>query len=480
MRRATIELARVTINPPFLRRIDTQLLVTRPRLWSLRLHRAAYFGVVIAIFALFLGLVPINHPATLQRDMGTRILLISALQVGAIILWLYGQNRFSVTHEYGRQYDKKGWSEFFGYVVAFLFIFASLPLFLTAMRSQLQRANPEQIAAEQLVLRVAQFEINQGQNEWGADRDLFTSVSERLDTAEGQWERFFTESYGYYNYYNTPAGEKPVSNFIDQWVTSAALTPYTTTPDNGENPLLPLIAKYSRRTLTDVAEAEQAWGNNSFQYGDYRDTFEYMVGHASDNSNRYFQIVFDDTQTYIRNVWLVLFAAAFHAAMLRVIVKYTGRRSLILTIASVVGLMVFFWLTAVLSYPIRELLGYGWSSNFEDNYFSVLLCLFLGLVFVSYLRLRQVPNAEHFGRMQAIRLGLFPIFLAVLPFALLALFEIQTGGYFGDHFIQTWNTDVWSLSPLGYWMMYAAQFSYVPMIPFMKRRFVRMQSLPKA
>lgn len=117
--------------PPFLRRIDTYLLLNHPLVWISRIHLVIFYGIITWSLSALSGLaIPIHLSQT--QDLGLWYFLFSIVALVALCFWIYHTVIFNLEKKFG----KRHWSD--TYKVFFLnlscaFIFISFPIPFTSI-----------------------------------------------------------------------------------------------------------------------------------------------------------------------------------------------------------------------------------------------------------------------------------------------------------------------------------------------------------
>ena len=176
--------------------------------------------------------------------------------------------------------------------------------------------------------------------------------------------------------------------------------------------------------------------------------------------------------------------------MLRFLFKYAGRGGMLRVGGMLLGLAILTWLSALMSFPLRQLFYPAWRSgahNFADTYASVLLAVLLGWIAFTWWRGHGIGRIQQFTWRRAVPLYLLPFLLIITVYALPTLIDIQSEqflntsrGFINKHlFWEHAHHSTWSLYPYRYWITYIIQFAYVPFIPYFKRRYTHLLALPR-
>lgn len=447
------------LEPPFMRRINTRLIREQPWLWSMRLHHALYFAFLLNFVGLSLvALAPLHNPAQISGFVNTTVWLLIILQVAAMLIWRHGQDRFHVVREAGRRYDKTGWREFFGYLFALILLMSSLPIFLGGIQQRIGRMDAEMVSADLLLLRV---------------NNRFATVNSQSDTKTGN--EVVDEAL-------SALHERPLSHLLN---TSEFFFSYLEETEfiagMGESAeigalrnmtshqLIERVALYSGATPSEI---EAVMHQSVSQYWSENDDYADYSGAAYHNVQTLFQLGFDNSQRFVLISWLVTFALAVHFSMVRLLYKYSSQRGIIILTAVFLGALFVNWFG-----------GFFFGVMFywlDDSSMSIPALLFIALTAYFFAKTARIPTLERFNRWRAIQLMLLPIMFGLLPFAFVLLAEsLSNFNFLSDHFFDSSPYFTWSVYPFGGWILYAAQFTYVPLIPFLKRRFVRLEMLPR-
>ena len=144
------QLTEPIFSPPFLRRIDTHLLLTCPALWSWQLHTLAYHTLFLYGVAFLLGwLVPASAPWRIEAHTQVSTFIITILATLLLGVWFHRQSQYAVEYEHGEQTDRNGWREFFGSALVIGLVLAALPIGMFGMRVGVRQATtPRQLRIE--------------------------------------------------------------------------------------------------------------------------------------------------------------------------------------------------------------------------------------------------------------------------------------------------------------------------------------------
>jgi hypothetical protein len=434
-----------------MRQLNARLIRQKPWLWSIRLHHAIYFAVLLNVVGITLAaLVPLNHPAQMRGFVHTVVWLLIILQVVAMLIWRQGQDRFHVVREAGRRYDQTGWREFFGYVFALVLLMSSLPIFLTGLQMRIQGIDQRAYSADFLMLHIINNQIYA--NDYGyTTGNAVIAKSVAALNAETRITAF--------------GGNE--ATFLNDWVQSAE---FDTMPTVSAELLLDRLAHYSG---IDRAEIDQTLDRSPYEIYDTNMTnFSGVSSNAYRNARLYFDASFKTTMSSVLISWLVTVALAIHFGMVRLLYKYNSQTTIVTITAIFFGTLFFYWFGAILF----GLLFFNW---LNDVTFSLPALLFIGLTAYCYRLTVQIRQLERYSHWHALALAFLPLLLGALPFAMLLLIESLTGFNFIDnHLFDSSSNAVWSIYPYGGWLLYTLQFAYLPFIPLFKHSFVRLESLP--
>ncbi len=117
--------------PPFLRRIDTYLLLNYPVAWISKIHVVLFYGLITWTLSALSGLIiPINLSET--QDLGLWYFLFTILAIVALCFWIYHNIIFNLEKKYGKRRWTDEYKVFF-LNIACVFIFISFPMPFTAI-----------------------------------------------------------------------------------------------------------------------------------------------------------------------------------------------------------------------------------------------------------------------------------------------------------------------------------------------------------
>jgi len=117
--------------PPFLRRIDTYLLLNHPVAWISKIHIVLFYGLITWSLSALSGFaIPIDLSQT--QDLGLWYFLFTILAIVALCFWIYHNIIFNLEKKFG----KRSWAD--EYKVFFLnlccvFVFISFPIPFTSI-----------------------------------------------------------------------------------------------------------------------------------------------------------------------------------------------------------------------------------------------------------------------------------------------------------------------------------------------------------
>lgn len=454
-RRTAGQLVGRVLEPPFMRRLNARLIRQQPWLWSMRLHHAVYLTVLLNIVGLGLATIaPIRAPYALAGYMTTCVWLLIILQVATLFVWRYGQERYHVVREFGRSYDQSGWREFLGYALAFFLLMSSLPIFYFTVQQRIRAIPLQTLTTELLVI-----ELNE-------------TYTQRVDTENYQFSALAgiemlsqhldnTSKYALVSLLSNGFWDDGLYEFLLANRTAFDTTQYRQLTDDPSE-LDRLLARYTDQTTAQIANA-RIRPMNDYVYG--VENYDRISRTASDTAANLFSISAQAENKWLRNVWLITFALAVHFTLVRLVFKYNDRRNLLIVASVLFGGFFAFW------FAVAIFAAVGYLLFSDEEAIIAMLCLgFIGLAAFTFLSTIRIPLLEQFKRNQAIQLVILPLLLVGVPYAIWGLLEISHVGY---RFYS---------SPLylyGGWVFYTTQFIYVPLIPYLKKRFVRLESLPR-
>lgn len=138
-----------SVIPPFLKKIDKDLLLNRPGLWATRIHYFLFFfavGAGLLALKLFTQFIPLHDVPS--PDTQFLILLIPA--VIGFLAWTYRASLFQVEKTFGQRQNGKGFRDQAVYVLIMTML-AGAPLAYGYLLSEkIQRAVPEDELVEDL------------------------------------------------------------------------------------------------------------------------------------------------------------------------------------------------------------------------------------------------------------------------------------------------------------------------------------------
>ncbi len=463
-------------SPSFLQQIDTRLLKTHPLVWSLRLHYAAYLGMIGVIIALLLSsFVPFKYPAIFPAFMTTSKYVLIVGQGIAAAIWLRQQRRFSTVRLFGKQLDERGWREFFGYVAGFMLIFAALPLFYVNVRLQLQlRADRTQLAQDMLLLHLI---YDDGERPFDYDYLQEQTQSERLQflneiLEESALERLHIFGWQYFVIYEVNSAE--VRTFVERNLTAADIRAVAATAGD---PFLEVIARNAGSTPAEVAAAVE---QDEIEAEQYPNHFSDKWKRASYAAFQQFRFGFDKTQPFIRNTLLVSLAAALHLAMVALLVKHLDRKTLRLAALIVLGSPPFIFAAFLIS-----LLAVDGNERLFTPIFLLLVVLAIGVTWRMHGHASRTLQDERPSHISAIALALLPyatVFVSFLLVLWLKVFEIDVlirdEWSYSLRGVRVWNHWIIELVSQFYYLP-LIPFAYLPLVPFMKQRLIRLAALPR-
>lgn len=445
-------------NPPFLRRLDVRLLKTNPLLWSLRLHHAAYLGVIGVVFALIVSsLVPIGRNPTFPIFMPLGKIAVVVVQAVLIFAWLRGLRRFNAAHEFGIEHDERGMREYLGYVVGFLLILAALPIFLTNVRVQLKvRTDRVQLAQDLLLLDV--YRDRSARMHW-EDWSVYGAIREvRVEFANNPLDNlptYFGWKYLIVNQINAEEARE----FIGRNLTPTHIATLAAEFETGAGPLHDAIAANAVVSSPAFDEAHR---------------------HASRTVYGQFKYGFDGQQPYFFSTAMITFALAMQLGMAAFVMNYV-RRNTVLVAASVgIGLLVFHTVAWLSVFPVYEILDRSY--DLSGFYFLCITLIMFGVALFAYRQAKKISADTQFSHHHAVALLLLPFFITIAP--LLFVLSLKVIGGLHTPYYPRMHSLHYRYWP---WLEFVSQFLYLPLIPFfyiklvpfMKRRLVRLNSLPR-
>ncbi len=455
-RRTAGHLVGRVLEPPFMRQLNARLIRQQPWLWSMRIHHAVYLAVLLNIVGLGLAFIaPIHTPYALNGYVITCFWLLAILQAAVMLFWRYGQERFHVVREFGRSYDRTGWREFIGYAAAFFMLMSSLPIFFFTVQQRIRAIPPQTLATELLLVNLHERFTNRADN---ADNNhnpqlILPMLSEEIASrTPSQLAWLIEESWL----------DDGLTKYLRNNSSQITLGEYQQLIEDS-TPIDELLTRYTEYSVSEIrASRDMAMDRYVSDVANY-DRLSYQ---AVNSAEKLFSLSAPAENNWLRNAWLITFAFAIHFTLIRLIFKYNDRRSLLIVAAAIFGSFFLFW------FSIAIFAAIGYFIFDDEDVIAALLCLgFIGLTAMIFLRTRQVPRLEQFKRWDAIQLVILPILLIGVPYAVWGLLELflPYNYYWYDS----------SLYLLGGWVFYTSQFIYVPLIPYLKKRFVRLESLPR-
>ena len=498
--RMVTRLARAVFFPPFVRRADRHLLLNAPWLWATKLHRIAWLSGLLMIVAIVFGrTTPIHNPGSIQNHLTTGVLLIVAAQIGLLIFWLYGSDHYHIERERGKLRDSSGLLEFGSYALSLLLISTSVVLFVAQAQQRIRQIDPRTFSADFMMLSInSDFRLD--------DRYVSHEVYETYQEffmafdADGSVRQFVEDEASYYG------GDDDAYDGLDFLTDNLVMSDLIIYRDGalvGDNwHLYELIGHYTNRSAAEVAESRSDRNYYFRTWFDNDPSFYELSYAARNNARTILDIGFDQSANTVFTLSLVLFAVAMQGALLRFVYRHVGLRGM-LSVGAYAGLLlVGVWLATGLMYPIQRLVEevlrpYGGftsaeSDLFDQLYMSLAICLSLSLVLIAYRTSRNITSAIVFTRRRAWMLAVLPFLMIAVPYLLLALLDVNTVepaltlrnrtrelGFFTRHFMREDLLNTWSLAPLGVYILYGAQFAYLPFIPFLKRQHTRLLALPR-
>ena len=198
-----------TMNPPLLQQVDTYLLLNHPWLWTMKLHRLAYFGGLLWIYAIVGGLLtPIGLPAGVAPFMTTSVILLTIGSLVMLVYWFYGQDFFHLERESGESADSSGWREFSSYIIALLYIAMIVPAFLFVSQQRIYFGVNQRALAADIVVLTVNNEIAEryGYRQIEGDLADFGRFLQTSPAYNDLYAKYLRHSYGYTNHriYNEP------------------------------------------------------------------------------------------------------------------------------------------------------------------------------------------------------------------------------------------------------------------------------------
>ncbi len=410
------------------------------------------------------ALAPLRRPEQMRGFVNTTIWLLIILQVVAMLIWRQGQDRFHVVRESGRSYDKTGWREFFGYVFALVLLMSSLPIFLSGIQMRIRGMDVGAYSAELLLLRTNhQLTNSASQNETKTGNDVLEDVTTAF-RSQPTSTLLNISNYGIYSF--NYSGSREMA-FLEEMQGSAAIAQLSQVTEEQ------LIERLSHYNGVEPADFVGVLHRSVNFYDSTADNYREASRAAYQNARTFFQLGFDTGQRFILISWLVTFALAIHFSMVRLLYKYNSKRAVILLTAAFLGVFFFYWFGGI----FFGLLFFDWMGDVSA---SIPALGFIALTAFCFLRSVRIMSLERYSRWHALQLAFLPMLLGLLPFAGLLLLESMTGFRFMDrHFFDSTPYNTWSIYPHAGWLLYTLQFAYVPFIPMLKQRFVRLESLPR-
>ena len=483
-------LVRTVFNPPFLQRIDRQLMLNSPWLWATKLHRVAWLsGLLMLLSAFLVVMLPTRQPNVVPSLFRTSILLIVALQTLLLVYWLKGSDHHHAERVFGRLRDRTGWAEFVSSALSLLLISASLLLYFGLSRARIQQLGASTIASEALLVMAANKTYQEG-DEW-----FKISINELADELAGN-ARSYQLSNKYIDFPTWPSSAE--DGFVDSALDRDLLQTYGQQIANDPAVLFALLSHYSGSSVAEIAAAYDSYitGTTHTQENE----FNQIARQAQMNAYFLTRVGFAQHDVpHFRMTLLIVLAVVIHGALLRFVYHNAGGRGFAYIIGSLVALFFSF-------YPLLFVLGIGYLSlnwlvnavlgfplvpeNWLDEIaLNVGVALVLGFIYLVYRSAKRISLRRYFTRINAVALYILPLLLIAVPY-LLILYADQTlpvrvpyvsyAGWFDAHFLRDSMAGTWSLYPVGWWILYAAQFAYLPAIPFLKKQYTRLNALPNA
>ncbi|PSB45503.1 hypothetical protein C7B80_16745 [Cyanosarcina cf. burmensis CCALA 770] len=119
------------VNPKWLQKIDQNLLLNRPKFWSLKLHYVVYYALAgNLLIAFFVDIFPISSPSQLPNLLITGLVIIPIGETILLFYWLYIQFLLNGEKRYGYIRKRNGLLELFSYSVCLILITSGLIFFL--------------------------------------------------------------------------------------------------------------------------------------------------------------------------------------------------------------------------------------------------------------------------------------------------------------------------------------------------------------
>ena len=479
-----MKIVKSIVFPPFLQRLDERLLLTRPFLWATKLHRVVYLSTLVSVFALVAGMAaPVAQPWRLQSFVMTNVVWIVLMQIGQFIYWLYGSDHYHVEREFGRNRPSP-FIEILTTTATILLIGSSLLLFLFTARQRVRSISLEQFATDMYLIsaveHVGYIDGYHGMSSFAEVFETLETMSADILSRDLDTTRFTAIRLRSANF-----------NFLSQYLNLNLLVPFANGIIEGDVTILDeLMAHYSGvdvAIIDNVRFNEFGWPFTPV--GDYYD----VVNEAHKT------IIFLKSFAFIPSyMWklsdgvLILFALGMQFALVRFTFRHAGRTGFVRLLGAVAAVGIVLWITMMMQNAASNLIrgqDYWQGTNrFEENYQTAVMLggvVFTGLL---WMTARRVRGFGRFTWRTAVQVYLLPFALIALPYLLIGILDIQTDirngyirdGFFYRHFLDDSIRNTWTLYPLGNWILYAAQFAWLPAIPFLKKQHVRLLSLPRS
>ena len=482
--------------PPFLQRLDEQLLLTRPALWATKLHRVVYLSTVLSIFAFVLSrTVPVTQAWRLGGALTSSIAVIVLLQIALLIFWLYGSDHYHVEREFGRNKPNNPYLEIAGSTATVFLILSSLLIFINGTRSRIQTVQNEQFAAEMFMVRAVQYSVNNYYSGYG-DYAGVQNYSQTAQTLEGLKNDILRSSTVPWliNKYGETWDRSNEYEFMRDHLTRDSLAQFIINDSLAIDGLLTKYTGLDTATIDELKENPYSWN----YYGRFSrariDDFGDVARDARSNLDVSFNYAFSETNALTVAFWVIV-AAAMQVALVRFVFRHTGLPGFLRLALYGGGILFAVWMIGNMQYAVGSFFygdqymyqGQLWETNFHEHYGSFWLTVGLVLTGLVAMAARRVDGIGRFRWRTALQLYILPFLLIATPYMLIALFDIQTdlrnhhnSGAFYRHLIdQNPAVGTWSLAPLGTYILYSVQFAWLPFIPYLKKQHVRLLSLPR-
>ena len=435
-----------------MRRIDHFLLLNYPWLWTTRLHRLLYLLLPVWVLTVYVGLAaPLTQGYRLQTYFIGGLWAFSLLTIALLVYWFYGQDSHHLEKQHGQQFDRNGWREFASYAIAITATMTLIPLFIFFFQQRVSlHIAPQALVHDMLLLSANGAIAREADTQEQLEGDLM-AFGQRL--VDQQALGYLLNRYDTTLRYGASIKSDGWQKFARPLYDRAMLTQVGTTITEGEyTPLSEVISQYTRHNVATIESARLTGPHYSSEYrGISREAantadFIYEQGFAADR--------FDALTT---TIWTLL-AVAIHLSLFRFLFKYAGRKGMWRTLGALFGLVIIAWVTMGASYIIRAAFG-GY-----DDYYAFIWFVFTGWACFTAFRTLKIGRMTQFSWRRSVPAYLLPFLLIGLAYTIPALI-----GYITD-----------TSNPYGDWFLYTLQFAYIPFIPYLKRQYTRLLTIPRS